>query len=380
MKRNPNLPPPDREEALIQELEALLDQENPDEARLHALLDQLDRRTGGAPLDPAEGWADLQRRRAPRPRRRWGRLPVAVAAVVVCLAVSVAALGDHWGLHDKFADYFGITQETAPLLQETGTLPNCAVTRNGATVTIRQTVADANGVYVLYELETPETVSLTERYFYWRGGADLSLSTDGAEVNLSLTGGQLEVLDDHHALFLASIQSDRQDIQPGELTLVLRDLGYFTTDPQHPDETRFVPVLEGTWKLSWALTAVEPGRDLALAQPVVWQGVTYPFDRLTLTPLSLAVFGTYDAEPADGTAETFPREGYPPLALVFRDGTRLDLGAWGEEGETAKAYHAGGAFNGTNYDVRIYVQFAEILDPAQITAIQIGDQTYPLAG
>lgn len=113
---------------------------------------------------------------------------------------------------------------------------------------------------------------------------------------------------------------------------------------------------------------------------MVWQGVTYPFDRLTLTPLSLAVFGTYDAEPADGTAETFPWEGYPPLALVFRDGTRLDLGAWGEEGETAKAYHAGGAFNGTNYDVRIYVQFAEILDPAQVTAIQIGDQTYPLAG
>ena len=30
MKRNPNLPPPDQEEALIQELEALLDQENPD--------------------------------------------------------------------------------------------------------------------------------------------------------------------------------------------------------------------------------------------------------------------------------------------------------------------------------------------------------------
>ena len=81
-----------------------------------------------------------------------------------------------------------------------------------------------------------------------------------------------------------------------------------------------------------------------------------------------------------GRRKPSPGRGIPPLALVFRDGTRLDLGAWGEEGETAKAYHAGGAFNGTNYDVRIYVQFAEILDPAQVAAIQIGDQTYPLAG
>ena len=87
MKRNPNLPPPDQEEALIQELEALLDQENPDEACLHALLDQLDRRTGGAPLDPAEGWADLQRRRATVERCVGAACQWAVAAVVVCLAV-----------------------------------------------------------------------------------------------------------------------------------------------------------------------------------------------------------------------------------------------------------------------------------------------------
>ena len=81
-----------------------------------------------------------------------------------------------------------------------------------------------------------------------------------------------------------------------------------------------------------------------------------------------------------GRRKPSPGRGILPWLWCSGTGTRLDLGAWERKGETAKAYHAGGAFNGTNYDVRIYVQFAEILDPAQVTAIQIGDQTYPLAG
>ena len=118
-------PPAGSEEALIQALETLLAQENPDEARLQALLDQLDRQTGAAPLNPEAGWADLQRRRGARPKRRGlRRFPLALAAVLVCLAVSGTALGNHWGLHDKFSAYFGITGETAPLIQEAGTLPD----------------------------------------------------------------------------------------------------------------------------------------------------------------------------------------------------------------------------------------------------------------
>ena len=76
MKTIHPIPPAGSEEALIRALETLLAQENPDEARLQALLDQLDRQTGAAPLDPEAGWADLQHRRSTRPKRRGRRAGV----------------------------------------------------------------------------------------------------------------------------------------------------------------------------------------------------------------------------------------------------------------------------------------------------------------
>ena len=116
------------------------------------------------------------------------------------------------------------------------------------------------------------------------------------------------------------------------------------------------------------------GRNLELSVPVVWEGRTYPFDRLNLTPLSLSVSGSYGTGPVEKLPWNFT---YPPITLYFQDGSRQSLN---RDPGSATTYLAGGAFNGTNYDVRIYVQFAEILDPAQVTAVQIGDQTYPLEG
>ena len=100
MKKIHPIPPAGSEEALIQALETLLAQENPDEARLQALLDQLDRQTGAAPLDPEAGWADLQRRRSARPKRRGlRRFPG--------LGRRAGVLGGVW---DRAAVNFGLTK------------------------------------------------------------------------------------------------------------------------------------------------------------------------------------------------------------------------------------------------------------------------------
>lgn len=90
MKKRPDSPP---EEELLQQLDALMDQEVPDQAALHALLDQLDRQTGGRSPDPKAGWRDLQRRRpAGRRRPRWARPLGAAVLVVLVVALSGAVL------------------------------------------------------------------------------------------------------------------------------------------------------------------------------------------------------------------------------------------------------------------------------------------------
>ena len=80
-----------QEEAFIQALEEEMARETPDPDAIRAILDQLDRQTGGATFDPEAGWRELQTRR-PAKRHRLGRYPVVLAAVLVCLAVAGTAL------------------------------------------------------------------------------------------------------------------------------------------------------------------------------------------------------------------------------------------------------------------------------------------------
>lgn len=50
------------DEELIQALEALLEQDTPEQAAIHAILDELDRRSHAPAWDPEAGWSDLQAR------------------------------------------------------------------------------------------------------------------------------------------------------------------------------------------------------------------------------------------------------------------------------------------------------------------------------
>ena len=104
-------------------------------------------------------------------------------------------------------------------------------------------------------------------------------------------GGRLEVLDEHHALSMVYAYDVNQALQPGKLTLSLGNLGYYEDTPGDPDHPTFVPVVEGSWNLSWTFRSIEAGRSISLSEPILWQGMSYPYERISLTPLSLSVSG-----------------------------------------------------------------------------------------
>lgn len=364
--------PEQTDEDLIQTMEALLDQADPDQEAIRAVLAELDRRSGGTPFDTQAGWADLQARRrentAPR-RRKLHRFPIAIAAVLVCLVVSVTAIGGHWGLHEKTMDYFGITEETSPLIQDASILTNCSVTKHGGTVTVKQTIADANSVFVLFELETPEDIPLdADTYFFWDEGPWLTVYADGKEINCSGGGGLLEVTDEHHALFCISAYSAAETLKPGQLKLEVQGLSYHKEDPD-TGESQKIQILDDTWKLKWEMTTIEAGKTIAVETPVLWNGFSYDFDQICLTPLSLRVSGSYGTEGVDD----LPFHGLPPASLVFQDGTMLPLGG---DDSVVTHFESGASFNGENYTLHINAQFAQILDPDRVVGVQLGDALY----
>lgn len=85
------------DEELIQTLEALLEQEDPAEDAIHAILDELDRRSNAPAFELESGWSDVQARaRAhkikPREASRWKACLRSAACFLLVLLVTFGAV------------------------------------------------------------------------------------------------------------------------------------------------------------------------------------------------------------------------------------------------------------------------------------------------
>ena len=85
------------DEELIQALESLLQQKAPDQDAVHAILDELDRRSNASAFDLERGWSDVQARsRAsklePREASRWKAWLRSAACFLLVLLVTFGAV------------------------------------------------------------------------------------------------------------------------------------------------------------------------------------------------------------------------------------------------------------------------------------------------
>ena len=244
-----------QEEAFIQALEEEMARETPDPNAIRAILDQLDRQTGGAAFDPDAGWRELQTRR-PAKRRRLGRYPVVLAAVLVCLAVAGTALAVNLGLHEKLAAYFHLQSGESALLESAIENPVTTVSDQGISVTIRQTLANSSGLYVLYEVTTPESIVLDpEKNWHMEGFLDLSSLPLQAPLGSSIFRNDIVEVTPHKITAVAYAYTPVGTMSSGTVHLRLTRLGYWevSSSPQ------FIPIAEGTWHLTWHLTHIDPG-------------------------------------------------------------------------------------------------------------------------
>lgn len=354
MKTIHPIPPAGSEEALIQALETLLAQEDPDEARLQALLDQLDRQTGAAPLDPEAGWADLQRRRSTRPKRRGlRRFPLALAAVLVCLAVSGTALAVNFGLHEKLADLFQVNESNQTLVADAIDTPEAVYQKDGITITVKQTIADDTCIYAIYEVTVPEEITIP-------ADADLTCGLVMPRLRLpeqSAGSGYHEILEQgpHHWVGLAVSETLSEPITDDPVRLIFVDFGYDTADGIH------VPLAEDTIVLEWPLQKSNRTRTFDLNQTLIVEGQQPGILKgLSLSPISLNLYTSHLHLDTDTLT----------LSLVFQDGTTVPV-----DNPSGEIY-SGSTLEDTW--ASFHYTFHTPIDPAQVTAVQIGDQTFPL--
>lgn len=81
------------------------------------------------------------------------------------------------GLHEKLAAYFHLQSGESALLESAIENPVTTVSDQGISVTIRQTLANSSGLYVLYEVTTPESIALDpEKNWHMEGSWTCLLS------------------------------------------------------------------------------------------------------------------------------------------------------------------------------------------------------------
>ena len=340
-----------QEEAFIQALEEEMARETPDPNAIRAILDQLDRQTGGAAFDPDAGWRELQTRR-PAKRRRLGRYPVVLAAVLVCLAVAGTALAVNLGLHEKLAAYFHLQSGESALLESAIENPVTTVSDQGISVTIRQTLANSSGLYVLYEVTTPESIALDpEKNWHMEGFLDLSSLPLQAPLGSSIFGNDIVEVTPHKITAVAYAYTPVGTMSSGTVHLRLTRLGYweFSSSPQ------FIPIAEGTWHLTWHLTHIDPSITVTPPALPLPDG-SGNIESISLSPFSCVVIST--GAPASDW----------PVSLVLQNGSTLPLDASNGQYTTGRL-SASGQENPQYYS---YFQFHPLISPSDITALVIG--------
>lgn len=335
-----------QEETFIQALEEEMARETPDPDAIRAILDQLDRQTGGAAFDPEAGWRELQTRR-PAKRRRLGRYPVVLAAVLVCLAVAGTALAVNLGLHEKLAAYFHLQSGESALLESAIENPVTTVSDQGISVTIRQTLANSSGLYVLYEVTTPESIVLDpEKNWHMEGFLDLSSLPLQAPLGSSIFGNDIVEVTPHKITAVAYAYTPVGTMSSGTVHLRLTRLGYWevSSSPQ------FIPIAEGTWHLTWHLTHIDPGITVTPPALPLPDG-SGNIESISLSPFSCVVISTG-----------------APVSLVLQNGSTLPLDASNGQYTTGRL-SASGQENPQYYS---YFQFHPLISPSDITALVIG--------
>lgn len=340
-----------------EDLLSLLDDPAAGPEDLGAVLDALDDLDGPSPFDPRAGWADLMARGTKRkPRgKRLGRVPLAAVIALVCLVTTAAAVTT-LGLHDGLARYFGVGHGQGALVEKAVETPACSVTKDGVTISILQTMADQYGIYVLCEVVVPDSITLPEGAAWSLGWLTPTLEANPTGVQGG-QGGQEILEQDAHRMLILSTFLPSDPIKEGPISFALPTLAYWNGQEE-------VVLAEGPWELEWELTQVEPGITLSPETPIVLDGWTPVITEITISPFSLHIYSDNTSLPD------------VPMALVFRDGSKLDIDPFDYDHVSEGAYLADEATGRQKYE--FYYRFYDVIDPTQVTAVVIGETEIPV--
>lgn len=331
-----------------EELKRVLDQVKPSREREEAMLKRL--LTG-------ERRSHTMKKRHLTPR-------LAAVAAAAALLLTTGAYAAITGLDGRLLDYFGGSGEQEELLSATALVVDRELTDQGSTLHVRQVVADRYSAVVLMDFTAPEGTALAEDY-YALGKEISATAPDGTRMSAWGSGFTLladgDPGDDHITLLLTvHTLDDSFNLLGARLSLDFEGL--------YGDTTTKNLIAPGRWKCTVTLPDQDPGRYVALDEPMEVGGNQVTVTSLYVSPISFAWElgeGEDDLESMDTAALHGRKDWSEQVSLTLAEGESVPVG---EPNFLLTQYKTD--LRGEDHGQYCF-RLPRIIDPAEVTAVTI---------
>lgn len=221
------------------------------------------------------------------------KLSLALVAALVASLVGLTAMAAAFGWHEKLIAYLSPTATQMDVLGDASNAPQVTATDNGVTVSVLQTLTDQHGIYILYDVTVPDSVTLPEDVT-WElshlgmdtaaaGTGQVAMGSGGADV-IARTDHTLTIL--QRDIWTDAITNDQK------VSLTLQNLVRYDSTGDDIQQEVLVPC---QFDLTWTLHYTDSTTTFDVNQPVDITGSNHNvLTSISLSPMTLWITVTGD--------------------------------------------------------------------------------------
>lgn len=287
----------------------------------------------------------------------------AIAVAMLLIALLTTALALNLGWNEKLLAYLGANEEQVASLTDYAAMPeDVAITDNGVTVTVKQTLVDSTGAYLVFDITVADDIALSDDLAFELDFFDLPTNIQENEIGIgSYSAPFVLSIEGNTATMLIHISQSHTHTN-GTAKLTLRNLGYRQANGT------FSTLVEGEWVLSWDFSYKDVSKTIYPDYHFTANTGECSVTKISVSPMSVCV----NIENYEGSHAL----GYRPT-LHFKDGTTFTYGNSlpTEQGENSFSVYLSDEATMT-YTSILYHRFGTLIDVDSVESISIGDMSF----
>jgi len=294
-------------------------------------------------------------------KRARKKIPALAAVIAISILTITTAFAINFGWNEKLINYFNIAENQMHLLEDAVDIPEATLTKNGVSITVKQTLADSMGVYVLYEMLVPDDIELSVEITWEIDYIRVTTEQTGADYSTAVIGQDILEQSAHQRTGLFHFIPS-EPIANGTMQLYFRNLGYYKTLIEDDDSRTvdFIPLIEGEWDLKWNFIYKDTSKIVTPNQLMSVNGNHNTITKISVSPISICLF-------ARGEEDAILAE---QVHVYFKDGRQITYDAKDENSLFGCTLIDESEMI---YDYQFYYRFDRMIAPDEIESVEIGN-------